>query len=152
PAPSISVSISPTTASLAPGGTQTFTATVNGTTSGQSTAVTWAVVEGSAGGTVDGGGRYSAPSSGGTFHLRATSVADGTKSATATVTVTSAPSISVSVAPSSTSLAPGASQTFTATVSGTTAGQSTAVSWAVDEGASGGTVDGSGHYTAPGSN
>src|SRR5260370_41154611 len=39
--------------------------------------------------------------------------------------------------------------TFTATVRGTRAGQPTALTWSVQEGASGGTVDSSGHYTAP---
>src|SRR5262249_11842737 len=40
--------------------------------------------------------------------------------------------------------------TFSAMVTGTVAGQSTAVTWSVQE-AGGGTVDGSGHYTAPAS-
>jgi hypothetical protein len=82
--PTVSVTISPTSASLAPGETRAFTATVSGTTN---SAVTWSVTE-SAGGTVDSTGHYTAPASTGNFHVIATSHADATKSATATVTVT----------------------------------------------------------------
>ena len=71
----MSVSISPGTGSTTVGGTLTFTATVSGTGAGQSTAVTWSLQE-SGGGTVDGSGHDTAPSSGGTFHVVATSVAD----------------------------------------------------------------------------
>src|SRR5262249_18643120 len=45
-------------------------------------------------------------------------------------------------------VSPGANFTFTATVSGTCCGQSTGVTWSVQE-AGGGTVDSSGRYTAP---
>ncbi len=120
---------------------------MSGTGAGQSTAVTWSVQE-SGGGTVDGSGHYTAPSSGGTFHVVATSVANPSKSATATVTV-SQPVISVTISPQVASTTTGGALTFTATVSGTGAGQSTAVTWSVQE-SGGGTVDGSGHYTAPG--
>ena len=53
--------------------------------------MTWSVQEGAAGGTIDGAGTYTAPSSAGTFHVIATSVADNTESASATVTVAAAP-------------------------------------------------------------
>ena len=65
----------------------TFTASVTGLGAGQSSAVSWSVQEGSAGGTINGAGTYTAPSSAGTFHVIATSVADNTQSASATVTV-----------------------------------------------------------------
>ena len=61
---------------LAPGETFTFSATVTGASSGQSSGVTWAVQEGAAGGTIDANGKYTAPETEGTYHVVATSVAD----------------------------------------------------------------------------
>src|SRR5579859_5863545 len=100
----VSVTISPTSANVALGGSQPFTATV---TSNANTAVTWSVngiLNGnSTVGTVNGG-QYQAPASmpsSSTVTVTATSVADNTKSASATVTLTapaSGPSIS-SIAP-----------------------------------------------------
>ncbi len=87
--PVITVSVSPASVSVSPGGTASFSATVSGTSAGQSTAVTWSVQEGSGGGSVDAGGRYTAPSGTGTFHVVATSVADTSRSGSATVSVTS---------------------------------------------------------------
>jgi hypothetical protein len=49
--------------------------------------VTWAVAE-SGGGTVISTGLYTAPLTAGTYHVRAKSVADATKTAEAAVTVT----------------------------------------------------------------
>ena len=63
--------------SLATGGTQQFTASVSGSSN---TAVTWS----STGGTVSGTGLYTAPAAAGTYTVKATSVADSTKSASAT--------------------------------------------------------------------
>ncbi len=146
--PVVAVSISPRTASVVSGGTLVFTSTVTGTTAGQSTAVTWSVQE-AGGGTVDASGHYTAPGAAGTYHVIATSVADTSKKDTATVTVTPTPVISVSVSPKTASVVTGGTLVFTATVTGTTPGQSTAVTWSVQE-AGGGTVDASGHYTAPG--
>ena len=148
-APAIAVSISPGTASVLAGGATTFTATVTGAGGGQSPEVTWSVQEGASGGSVDASGRYTAPGTPGTFHVVAASVADGTKSASATVTVTAAPNVTVSISPSSASTQAGGTVSFTASVTGTSGGQSTAVSWLVQEGAAGGTVNGSGTYTAP---
>ena len=82
----VSITIEPTRVTgLVPGSTQTFTATVTGTTN---TAVTWSIQEGSpAGGTIiqsgDNTAVYTAPSAWNTFHVVVTSVADPTKSATA---------------------------------------------------------------------
>ena len=148
-APAVAVSISPSSASVIAGGTVAFSATVTGASSGQSTDVTWSVQEGSSGGSIDGSGRYTAPGNAGAFHVVATSAADGSKKATATVNVSAAPNITVSVAPGSASTQAGNTVTFTASVSGTTSGQSTAVSWSIQEGSAGGTVNGSGLYTAP---
>ncbi|NMO19081.1 chitinase [Pyxidicoccus fallax] len=83
PVPTVSIAVSPTSASLAPGATRAFTATVTGSTN---TGVTWSVSQG--GGTVTNGGVYTAPQTPGTYQVIATSQADTTKKATATVTVT----------------------------------------------------------------
>jgi hypothetical protein len=139
--PVISVSVSPATANLQTGATQTFSATVTGTANA---AVTWSVVE-AGGGSVNPTGLYTAPSGTGTFHVKATSVADPSKSAQAAVTVTAAPVISVAVSPATANLQAGATQAFSATVTGTA---NTAVTWSVVE-TGGGSVDASGLYTAP---
>ena len=150
-APTIAVSIAPTTASVLAGSVTTFSATVTGASTGQSTDVTWSVQEGGSGGSVDASGRYTAPGTPGTFHVVATSVADTSKSATAAIIVTAAPNITVTISPSSTSTQAGGTVNFTALVTGAGGGQSTAVSWSVQEGAAGGTINGSGLYTAPSS-
>ena len=96
PGGNVTVSLSPTEAKIAPGGTQDFAATVAG--SGDSD-VTWSVEEGNVGGSVVNRGAqaqggsvatmaiYAAPTKAGTYHVVATSKADPTKSATAEVTV-----------------------------------------------------------------
>ena len=80
----VSVTLSPSTATVAAGQSAAFTATV----SGAAGTVTWSVPEGAAGGTVSSTGVYTAPATQGTYHVVARSQADPTKSATATVTVT----------------------------------------------------------------
>jgi acyl-coenzyme A thioesterase PaaI-like protein len=150
-APTVAVSVSPATASVVAGEQTSFSAAVTGTDSGQSTAVTWSVQEGASGGSVDGSGRYTAPGSPGTFHVVATSVADTSKSGQATVTVTAAPNVTVSVAPASASAVAGGTVSFSASVTGLGNGQSNAVSWSIQEGFSGGTINGAGTYTAPSS-
>lgn len=98
----VSVTVSPSSASVRVGNLQTFSATVTGAPGG----VTWTVndVPGGDGsvGTIDSNGRYLAPSSvpAGAVTVRATSVSTPTASGTATVTVLPLPSIS-SVSPSS---------------------------------------------------
>ncbi len=144
----VAVSVSPHVASAVTGGSVSFTASVTGTSAGQSTAVTWSVQE-TGGGTVDNLGHYVAPGTTGTYHVVATSVADTSKSDAATATVASTPVVTVSISPQTASVVTGGALTFTATVTGTTPGQSTAVTWSVQE-AGGGSVDASGHYTAPG--
>lgn len=80
----VSVTVSPRTASTVTGGSVQLTASVTGATN---TAVTWAVTE-TSGGAVSASGLYTAPASGGTFHVVAKSVADTSKTDTATITVT----------------------------------------------------------------
>ncbi len=77
---SVIVAVQPLTASLSPGGTQQFTATVTGTSN---TAVTW----NASGGTITAAGLFTAPQSGGSYVVRATSAADSRASGTALVTV-----------------------------------------------------------------
>ena len=82
--PSVSVIINPSTAAIAVGSTQAFTATIAGSTN---TAVTWSVKEGASGGTINSLGVYTAPYTTGIYHVVATSQAYPTKIAEATVTV-----------------------------------------------------------------
>jgi hypothetical protein len=147
PPASIAVTVNPSAPSTAILGTISFQASVTGTTAAQSTAVTWSVQE-AAGGTVTSSGVYTAPAVSGTYHVVATSAADPTKTGTATVTVTPTPVIAVSTSPNPVLVAPSGTQTFTATVTGLTVGQSAAVTWSVQE-PGGGTVSSSGVYTAP---
>ena len=87
------VSVSPPSASLLPGATQQFTATVSGLSN---TAITWSAT----GGTVSATGLYAAPSAPGTYRVTATSVADTTQSGSATVTVGASAGLSASLWPS----------------------------------------------------
>jgi hypothetical protein len=88
PAAAISVSVSPTTATVASGGTEQFSAQVTNTSN---TAVTWAATSG----TVSTAGLFTAPTVTATTSVTvtATSAADTTKSASATVTVNAAAGI-----------------------------------------------------------
>jgi hypothetical protein len=139
------VYVAPSTVTLGPGGAQKFAATVVGTDV-TNNAVTWSVDE-SAGGSIDASGLYTAPSTPGTFHVRATSVAAPTSSGTATVTVTSHTGISVAVSPASPTVNLHGSIPFVSSVTGS---PDTAVIWSVEE-AGGGTITSLGAYTAPGS-
>ena len=77
---SVVVGVQPLTASLAPGGTQQFTATVTGASN---TAVTWSA----SGGTISTAGLFTAPQNGGSYIVRATSAADTRSSGSALATV-----------------------------------------------------------------
>ncbi len=141
----VAVTISPVAVTLFGSGSTTFTASVSNV-SDQS--VTWRVAEGSSGGTVTSDGVYTAPTTAGTYHVVATSVADATKTAVATVTVQSGSQTgaTVTVSPTDASLSIGASQTFTASVTGVS---DTSVTWRLREGSNGGTITSAGVYTAP---
>ena len=80
----VSISISPESATVETGGSQTFSATVTGSTNNK---VTWSVQEGASGGTITSEGFYTAPLKLGNYHIVATSQADPNKSATATIQV-----------------------------------------------------------------
>ena len=79
----VTISLSPTATTLSTGGTQTFMASVG---NANNPSVTWSVQEGSSGGTITSAGVYTAPSTAGTYHVIATSVADNSKTAIATIT------------------------------------------------------------------
>jgi hypothetical protein len=76
----ISVSVTPASATIAPNGSQLFTATVANATD---QTVTWSA----SGGSIGAGGLFSAPSTPGSYTITARSVADPTKTGTATLTV-----------------------------------------------------------------
>jgi Abnormal spindle-like microcephaly-assoc'd, ASPM-SPD-2-Hydin len=149
------LSIAPTGASVPAAGTQLFTASVTGTSN---TAVTWSLSGagcGSSCGTLatsPSSAVYSAPavapSPPAAVSVTVTSVADPTKSASANVTIV--PTIVVAVSPANTSVAAGFTQQFAASVTGTS---NTAVTWKVSgtscSGATCGTINGSGLFTAP---
>ncbi|MEO8129735.1 MAG: Ig-like domain-containing protein, partial [Bryobacteraceae bacterium] len=130
-ASAVQISVSPSSSLLQPGGQQAFTATVSGS---QNTAVTWKAT----GGTISTSGVYTAGSVPGTYTVTATSAADPSKSATASVTVQP---VQVTLSPANVTLQPGQTQQFMATVTGSA---NTAVSWT----ATGGTVSGTGLFTA----
>ena len=140
---SVSVMCAPT--SINTGATSQCNATVQGTGSYSST-VTWTASSGS----INASGLLTAPSSAATVTVTATSSEDSSKSGKASVTVAmgSGPSTisSVSVACSPSTIAPSATSQCKATVQGT-GSYSSAVKWTV----SGGTINGSGLFTAPGS-
>ena len=145
----VAVSVSPSVARLGPGESLSFAATVTGTTND---TVTWSVLEGAAAGTIDIDGTYTAPTTAGTYHVVATSDDDSSQSATAAVTVVSRAAgpqpvvgVSISVSPMLIMLAPRGTQTFRATVTGTS---NTAVEWSIDDD-EGGTISAAGLYTAP---
>jgi len=160
----VNVSLTPGTGSLLTGASLTFSAAVSGATN---TSVVWSVDGVTNGntavGTITGSGNsvsYMAPAVAGTYVLRATSVANTSKSATASITVTAPPPpppppavVLVALSSTSASLTAGSTKSFTATVSGSS---NTAVTWKVDGVANGnttvGTITGTGNsvtYTAP---
>jgi hypothetical protein len=141
PAPlvSVTVTVTPNSATLLPGATQSFVATVTGTTN---TAITWSVQE-SSGGTINSTGLYTAPQgSSGTFHVVATSQANSASVGIAAVTVQLSP---IAISPAAVALPPDGSQTFTAAVAGLA---NTSVTWTIQE-TGGGVINGAGFYTAP---
>lgn len=146
----ISVAVSPASVTVNAGMSQQFTANVN---YGANTAVTWSVVNSTGtvvttSGTVTSGGFYSAPTTPGTYYVRATSAADTSKWAQSTVTV---PSVAVAISPTAIGLNQGATQQFAATVTGAS---NTGVTWSVVNASGsvitdGGTINTGGLYTAP---
>src|SRR5579862_1911750 len=119
-ASSVSLSITPTSAQVAPGGQLHFTATVTGTTN---TGVVWSVsgagCSGLACGSITAGGIYSAPMtlpSPPSVSVKAMAVAAPSVSALASVTLV--PATAVSITPSSSQVKPRGQLQFSASVSG----------------------------------
>lgn len=135
-----SVTVEPALATVNPGGTVGFSALVDGTVDSR---VTWSLLS-SGGGNISPQGTYTAPSSPGQYTVAA--VIDAYPGEVGTATVTVVPGATVVVSPAEDFVAPGG----TLTLSGVAVGPvDPRVSWSVDEGATGGSVDASGAYRAP---
>ncbi len=138
-----SVSISPASASVAPGGTQQLTATVSPSSANQT--VTWAVTSGPA--TVNASTGLvkvdSSAAAGSTIKVTATAAGDATKTASCTITVTGT-ATGVTVTPATYSLVPGGTTALSASVA--PAAVSQAVTWSSGN-ASVAEVDSSGKVT-----
>jgi hypothetical protein len=121
---------------------QQFTAAVSGS---GNTAVTWSMFP--VIGTLSSSGLYSAPlsvPSQQTVTVKATPVADPTKSASAVVTLNPPPAIALSISPMVVRLSADQSQQFMASMNGA---PTTAVIWSLSPAL--GTISPSGLYTAP---
>ncbi|MFL5353252.1 hypothetical protein [Archangium sp.] len=121
-------------------GSVSFSASVTGTAGNK--AVNWSVEGGDDHGTITNAGVYTAPTSGGTFTVVATSVADPAKKATAQVTVSQ---VAVKVSATDTTLDQGATTALSVEVTGA---PSPDVMWTV-AGLENGEVSPDGVYTAP---
>lgn len=151
----VAVTVKSTSATVATGSTQSFTAGITGTSN---KSVTWTVsgrgCSGAACGTISSSSLsavYVAPSlppSPAIVDVTVTSVADPSQSASAAVTIV--PSVVVTVAPANATVLAGTTQGFSGIV---TAESNTEVSWSVSgagcSGATCGTISGRGLYTAP---
>jgi hypothetical protein len=160
PPPTItSVSVSPLNANVQPGAGKQFSATVTGTGNFPNT-VTWSVSGPSDDanlGAVSSSGFYTAannPPNPNTVTVTATSTYDPAKSANASVVIGSSPFqiTGVTISPTSANLKTSQTQQFTATVQGTGI-FSSAVTWSMEDGSAGnsveGTISATGLYTAP---
>lgn len=135
----ITVAVSPTAASVPAGQTQAFIAMVTGT---PNTGVTWTLTQGGAAcspgcGTISPTSTTSGaattyiapatpPTQAGAITLTATSAANTAISASATITITTTQSVGITISPMTASVGVGATQAFTATVTGT---NNTGVTW-----------------------
>ena len=144
-----SLTISPTTVTLAPGGTQQFTEVAKNA-NGDILAIPdpiWAV--GAGGGTITSTGLFTAGTTAGTFTNTVSVTCNGV-TATATVIVTAGPLATITITPNPATLTPGGVQQFTA-VGRDASGNVVAITpvWSVAAG--GGTiVAGTGVFTAGG--
>jgi hypothetical protein len=150
--------VTPSSGMLNKGGTQAFSAKVNGVTD---QSVFWSIVGAvpqtgdATHGFIDNAGVYIAPTSvpsPATITIKATSAADATKSGTASVTIQAGSNVSVAVSPANVNVPTFGSQQFSAVINGTT---NTAVTWKVNGVTGGststGTVSTAGLFHAPNS-
>jgi hypothetical protein len=159
--PPITVAVNPTSKSVQVLLTAPFTAQLQNDT--QSKGVTWSLSGTGCSGVTCGSltnitttsVTYNAPATApnpATVSLKATSIADNSKSASATITITSgSSSVTVSVTPKRAAITTSQTQTYSATVTGSA---NTSVTWEVDtipggNSASLGTIDANGKYTPP---
>jgi endo-1,4-beta-xylanase len=147
-----SVTVSPATASVAHGGTETFTAKVEGENDPDQT-VTWTVEGGAKTGTAinkEGVLTVASDETATKLTVKATSTVDTKKSGTAAVTVTAAKATvtGVTVSPATATVRKGLHQTFTAAVTGANNPAKT-VTWSIVETGkhSGTTINSSGLLT-----
>jgi hypothetical protein len=131
--PAVGVAVSPAAATVLTGRTVQLTATVENDPAAQ--GVTWTASSG----VVDASGLFTAPGTPATVTVTATSRADAARSAAATITVAL---LGVGIAPTAVAVPTGATQQFTATVTGW---PETAITWS----ASAGTISSAGVLTAP---
>lgn len=154
PPPQVRITLSPTNASVHVTRSIQFSATVSQTTN---TAVTWTVsgvgCSGASCGTISGNGLFTAPAivpSSEMVMIRATSVADSTRSAYVWVTIL--PAVVLIVTPPDPTVAIGSDLQFTANIQNALDGR---VNWTVSgpgcEGYGCGTISTTGRYTAPSS-
>ena len=155
-APPVTVSVAPANVGVPVSTTRQFNATVMGSSN---TTVTWSVNATIGGnttvGTISATGLYTAPAAvpnPANVTVQATSAANPAAVGTATVTVQppAPPPVTVSVLPANVTVAPSATQLFTATV---TNSPNTSVTWSVNGIAGGspavGTISAVGLFTAP---
>jgi hypothetical protein len=114
-----SVEVNPSSISLARGSTQQFNATTNGTDTALR-GVSWTVTGAQAGSTINTNGLLTVTSheTANTLTVRATSTSDNSIHGTATVSLTGAIVTGVTVNPSTANVSRGATQDFTAVVTG----------------------------------
>jgi hypothetical protein len=139
-----SVAVSPSSTTLSVGGTQQFTAVAKDASNNVVTApVTWSVTNG--GGTITAGGLFTAGTAAGAFAGTVTATIGGVEGH-AGVTVTPGPASKLTLNPTSISIAPGGSTTFTALVQDAAGNPITApITWSAS---SGGTITSGGVFTA----
>jgi|SRR5579871_769090 len=133
----VTVNVLPASQGIPINGSQQFAATI---ANNPGAAFSWKVQEGAAGGAISATGLYQAPATAGVYHVVATG---GGGSGTATITVH--PIVTVSPANPKVLAGAGNSQTFTASVAGTT---NQSVRWQVQE-TGGGSINTSGVYSPP---
>lgn len=148
-----SVSLSPSTASVATNTTAQFSATVSNSSSGVYWSVNGVIGGNLTVGTVSTNGLYTAPAtvpSPATVTITATSLSDTTQSASATITITTGTALSLTVSPATASVYTGRTLQFSTTFN-TTA--NTGVTWEVNTVIGGdsthGTISSTGLFTAP---
>ncbi len=140
--PPVSVTVTPATVTLGQSQTQQFTANVTGASN---TLVNWSITPQL--GTISGAGLYTSPASipvAGAVTVTATSVADGSRSASAQVTLQPPVPAVIVITPVTIAMRAGQKQQFSAAATGLA---SAAVTWSISPQT--GTIDPTGLYTAP---